>query len=150
MRTRLFALLVVAVLPLLSGCSFRRQWNAALKQPLPQNDISGPWEGHWVSDASGHTDALRCVITPAAGNTYDAFFKAKYRKVFSFSYTVPLQVRQTATDFAFSGEADLGKLAGGVYTYEGHATPATYESTYKSKYDHGRFEMTRPALAPPE
>ncbi len=34
--------------------------------------------------------------------------------------------------------------SGGVYHYDGDATPTNFFSTYKSKYDHGTFQMTRP------
>ena len=43
-----------------------------------------------------------------------------------------------------NGEADLGKLAGGTYYYEGRITPTHFPSTYRSKYDHGSFELRRP------
>jgi hypothetical protein len=144
MRMQPIVLLGTVALLLLSGCSsFNRQWRASLREPIPADDISGPWEGRWISDVNGHNGRLRCVISRQT-NRYDAFFHAKYMKVFSFSYTVPLQVERNQTNFTFSGEEDLGKLAGGLYTYKGEATPEKFESTYKSKYDHGRFDLSRP------
>src|SRR5688572_21673480 len=146
MKAYTIGLVAVAVLPMLAGCSsFNREWKEAVRQPLPGDDILGPWEGRWISDVNGHNDRLRCVISPGATNAYNANFRAHYRRVFRFSYTVPLQVRKTDTNFTFSGEADLGKLAGGVYTYDGTATQTNFFSTYKSQYDHGRFELARPA-----
>lgn len=137
---------VFLVAPLLAGCSsFNREWKAAMRQPIPQNELAGPWEGHWVSDANGHNDRLRCVITEESTNRYKADFHANYKKVFHFGYAVPLEVRRNGETFEFSGEADLGKLAGGVYTYEGSATGTNFFSKYHSKYDHGKFEMSRPA-----
>jgi hypothetical protein len=146
MNGKFVTYIAIGLLPLLAGCSsFHRQWRQATKQAIPRNDISGPWEGRWISEASGHKDRLRCIISPGATNAYDAHFYANYRTIFHFTYTVPLQVRKTDTNYTFSGEADLGKLAGGVYTYEGFATPTNFFSTYNSKYDHGRFEMSRPS-----
>jgi|SRR3954467_4382377 hypothetical protein len=135
----------VAAVLLLGGCSsFNREWSAALKQPVPASDLSGPWEGHWTSDVNGHNDKLRCLITQKSPDQYNATFHATYKSIFHFSYTVPLQVRKHANSFVFSGEADLGKMAGGVYTYEGATTATNFFSTYDSKYDHGKFDMHRP------
>jgi hypothetical protein len=135
-------------IPLLAGCSsFNREWKTALNQPIPTHGLAGPWEGHWISDSNGHNDRLRCVITEQSPDKYTAKFHANYKKIFHFGYTVPLEVRQNGDNSEFSGEANLGKLAGGVYTYAGHATGTNFFSTYNSKYDHGKFEMSRPEPA---
>ena len=55
-----------------------------------------------------------------------------------------LKVEGAPDSFHFSGEADLGYLAGGVYHYDGHADGTNFFSNYSSKYDHGTFQMTRP------
>jgi len=138
----------LAVLPVLAGgcSSFSREWKTALRQPIPSEGLAGPWEGHWASDASGHNDRLRCVVTEESTNHYKADFHANYKKIFHFGYSVPLEVRRNDTTYEFSGEADLGKLAGGVYTYQGTANGTNFFSTYNSKYDHGKFEMTRPTV----
>jgi hypothetical protein len=140
MPVSLLALLLVA-----SGChSFNREWKQAAGQPTPPNDIQGRWQGTWKSDSSGHTDKLRCLITREDNQEYTARFHAKYHKLLSFSYTVPLEVEKTGDEFKFSGEADLGWKAGGVYHYEGHANATNFFANYTSKYDHGIFQMTRP------
>lgn len=129
---------------LAGGCTtFDHDWKKTARQ-APSDDLQGRWQGTWASEADGHTDKLRCVITKKEDGTYRARFHAKYRKVLSFGYTVPLNVGQTAGAFKFSGEADLGWLAGGVYHYEGHADRTNFFSTYSCKYDHGTFQMTRP------
>lgn len=115
-----------------------------MKQPLPANSLAGPWEGRWISDVNGHHGRLRCLISPDGEGKYDALFQAKYERVLTFSYTVPLETRRGGASWLFHGEADLGKLAGGVYTYEGAATATNFFSTYDNRYDHGKFEMTRP------
>lgn len=83
-------------------------------------------------------------MTRVNDTMYDARYHAKYKKIFSFGYTVPLQVEKAAGVYNFKGEADLGKLAGGVYQYEGTASATNFTSTYRSKYDHGYFRMQRP------
>ncbi len=141
----LIGLLILA----LTGCSgFHREWKRSALNPARTNDIAGPWSGRWLSHANGHNGELRCIITPNSETNYSARFRAKYRKLITFSatYTVPLTVVQTNGHFNFQGSADLGWLSGGVYTYHGSATASNFESTYSSKADHGIFEMTRPPL----
>lgn len=142
------ALILVAVgLLLMAGCSrFNREWKQAAKAPTSTNDIAGRWEGRWISDANGHNDVLRCIITRVDDQSYDANFRAAYKKWITvhFGYTVRLQGTNTANEFKFRGSEDLGVLAGGVYIYEGRANATNFFSTYKSKYDWGTFQMKRP------
>jgi hypothetical protein len=57
------------------------------------------------------------------------------------------------THYEFSGDNNLGWLAGGNYHYEGSADVTgdrqtdLFTCTYKSSADHGRFNMTRPPAA---
>lgn len=130
---------------LLAGCStFQREWRQSAKAQPPADDISGRWQGTWKSDSSGHNDKLRCVITKSDEQHYTARFHAKYKHILSFGYSVPLVVTNEGSRRTFKGEADLGKLAGGRYTYKGSATPAEFNSRYDSKYDRGSFVMARP------
>lgn len=132
-----------------AGCSsFHREWKSAGRVPAPAT-IEGRWQGRWRSEETRHTDDLRCLITRTTNNVYLARFHAKYRAVFHISvgYTVPLTVEALEGHFQFEGSANLGAMAGGLYSYKGHATATNLFSTYSCKYDHGVFEMTRP---PPE
>jgi len=130
---------------MLAGCSsFNRDWQRAAVQPAPVNDFSGRWEGSWQSDANGHNGKLRCLVTKMNDREYEARYRAKYKKILSFSYAVPLSVERTGEIYRFKGEADLGKLAGGVYRYDGTASSTNFISTYNSRYDHGYFRMARP------
>ncbi|HVK59802.1 MAG TPA: hypothetical protein VM735_13535 [Candidatus Kapabacteria bacterium] len=142
------ALTLLAAVFLFTGCSatFNREYKAATAQPIPTTDISGPWEGNWLSDKNGHTGKLRAVFRQTGANEYDAYFHATFWKIFRASYRVPLKADEKGGRVSLSGEQNLGRLSGGVYTYEGEATPATFFCTYKSKYDHGTFEMKRPAV----
>jgi hypothetical protein len=128
-----------------SGCSqFHGEWRAAAKQAPPADAIVGRWQGSWKSVPSGHTDKLRCLVTKLDDTRYQAWFHAKYHTIFSFAYKVELRVEKQTSEFQFKGSADLGKLAGGVYTYDGHANATNFFSTYTAKLDHGTFQMTRP------
>ena len=63
-----------------------------------------------------------------------------------------MTVREEKEAIAFSGEADLGSMAGGVYTYDGRVSDEAFHSTYKSSGDHGTFDMhrvSRLSTAPP-
>jgi hypothetical protein len=143
--------LAIIAATLLTGCStsFNREYKTALAEPIPSTDIAGPWEGKWVSDKNGHTGKLRAVLRQTSANEYNAYFHATFWKIFRASYRVPLKADDRNGRTILSGEADLGRLSGGVYTYQGEATPDEFFSTYKSKYDHGTFQMKRPA-APQE
>jgi hypothetical protein len=124
-------------------CSFNRDWKNALAAPRTDTDISGAWEGRWLSDKNGHTGKLRGILTEAGPDEYNARFRATFWKIFRATYEVPLKYERKNGEFLLRGEADLGLLSGGVYRYEGKATPESFFSTYRCKYDHGTFEMKR-------
>jgi L,D-peptidoglycan transpeptidase YkuD (ErfK/YbiS/YcfS/YnhG family) len=127
---------------LAGGCtSFDHDWEKAGHQPAPPGGLQGRWDGTWLSDANGHDGRLRCIVTQKDDGSYRARFHAIYRKVIGFGYTVPLKVEETNATFHFTGEANLGWWAGGVYTYEGQAGQTNFFSTYSCKYDHGTFQM---------
>ena len=138
---------ILIVLLCFTGCSsFNREYKTALGQPISTNDISGPWEGRWLSDKNGHTGKLRAILRRSSAEEYDAYFHATFWKMFRSSYRVPLKFKEENGRTTISGEQNLGWLSGGVYTYEGEATPTSFFSTYKMKYDHGTFEMKRPVV----
>jgi len=130
----------------LAGCSsFHREWRAALKDSAPASaGLAGAWEGRWVSKASGHSGRLRCLVTPAEGGGFDAFYHAKWKGILSGSYRIPLAAEaQPDGSIRFSGSADLGKLYGGVYRAQGVASGQSFHADYSSRYDQGVFQMTR-------
>jgi hypothetical protein len=127
------------------GCStFNRDWKKAAHQPIPPDSMEGRWEGKWLSDVNGHTGKLRGLLSRESDEHYAARYRATYGKISHFSYTVRLAVQPHNDGWEFNGEENLGKMAGGVYYYEGRASPTNFVSTYRSKYDHGIFEMHRP------
>jgi hypothetical protein len=137
----------LVLLTLASCSSFNREWKAAGATAPPRDDITGRWEGSWRSDVNGHNGRLRCLVTRVSEQEYRAWYHARYRKILSFSYVVPLTVAAAGGAFPFQGQADLGWYAGGLYEYEGRATPTSFYSIYRSKHDHGAFRMTRPQRA---
>jgi hypothetical protein len=141
---KLSLLLFMPVVVLLgASCgSFNREWRKAGRNPVAASGLDGRWEGQWISDVNGHHGKLRCIVNKE-GDIYQARFHAKYKKILSFGYTVPLKAEASDNDYKFSGEADLGSLAGGIYHYEGNADATNFFSTYSSKYDHGKFQMQK-------
>jgi hypothetical protein len=137
-------ILLLPALLFAGGCaSFNHEWKKAAALP-PPGSMEGRWQGVWLSDVNHHTGALRCIVTKREDGMYRARFHATYNKVLSFGYTVALQVQPEANGFHFSGDANLGWYAGGVYHYDGHADATNFFSTYSCKYDHGTFKLTRP------
>jgi hypothetical protein len=129
---------------LLAGCStFNRDWEAMDQAAEVASGIEDRWEGTWLSDANGHTGALRCILATDEVGTLNARYRARYGGCFSFEYTVPMAVWRDGEVYRFSGEADLGLLAGGRYEYEGTVVGDAFTSTYTSARDHGTFQMTR-------
>ncbi|HWY77455.1 MAG TPA: L,D-transpeptidase family protein [Verrucomicrobiae bacterium] len=129
----------------LTGCSsFNHDWEKAGQWPAPVDDLSGRWDGTWLSDVNGHNGRLRCIVTRKTDGIYRARFHAIYRQVLTFGYTVTLKASPADGIQRFNGEANLHWYAGGVYRYEGHADGTNFYSTYSCKYDHGTFQMKRP------
>ena len=130
---------------LVTGCSsFNSDFKAQSVSYVSAYDIKGPWEGTWRSEVSQHHGELRCLVTARADGKYDARFQAKFWKHLSFRYTAVLEAQKSGESWKFQGQSDLGKLAGGVFRYDGEVTPAHFFSKYESKKDHGIFEMKRP------
>jgi len=141
-------LCLASLLWMTSGCSgFHRAWKAEQsKTPnYAPNALTGAWEGTWLSDVNGHNGRLRALITENPDGTYHAWYHAKYKGILSFAYSVDVDAQDIPAGYTFKGKADLGRLAGGVYSYEGSATNGLYNATYDSKYDQGIFKMQRPS-----
>src|SRR5437762_12600125 len=88
-----FGLNVLAVLfltCLLAGCAtaFHREWKAAIAEPIPADDINGPWQGTWASEVSGHHGALRCVVARQSPGQYRFHYYATYNTILHGAYTI--------------------------------------------------------------
>jgi len=152
-----------AVLALaLTSCSmgFKRDWEkAAAQQHLPvgaaqaPTDLSGAWLGTWNSVATGHHGTLKAIATPLPADAraptgYQFRYHATWAKFLSGGYTTTHTVTRQGKDYIIGGEHDLGRLLGGVYKYEGKATPTHFRATYTSNLDNGVFELQRPSGLP--
>lgn len=122
---------------------FRRIWHEALARPQIEGSLAGAWAGEWFSQANGHHGSLRCVLQPLDQVHLRAWFHARYAKFLRVCYSVELRRTQSGSVAHFKGEADLGALAGGVYSYEGDADSQKLQFTYKCRYDHGTFQLQK-------
>jgi hypothetical protein len=128
-----------------SACStaYNRAWKT-FEDPSPDDAFTGKWRGHWTSGHNGHTGGLRAMITHEEGSAYKARFHATYAKFLQFAYTNILTAEPRGKGvITFKGENDLGKLAGGVFKYEGQVNGPHFKSSYTAKKDHGVFIMER-------
>lgn len=142
---------LAANLCLLAGCaspSFNNQWKAQAHAARQHDLVAGAWTGTWRSDANGHHGRLRCVVTKLEGNHYRFYYDARFWGIFGARYTVTQEVQQAGAALRIRGESDLGRLFGGVFTYEGHADGKEFRSSYRSTKDHGVFELVRPESTP--
>jgi hypothetical protein len=128
-----------------AGCStFDRDWEAASNDA---SGIEGQWAGRWHSDTNQHNDVLRCLITRKEAGVYHTRFHAIYTwgiLPISYGYGLDMTVTEANGQYQFQGQADLGKLAGGVYHYDGSGSPNQLQFNYRSPKDHGTFSLERP------
>ncbi len=116
---------------------FHRRWEAAPARPA--NGLEGRWRGEWISQANGHHGALKCLLTKTASGEYEAMFHAVYAGFLAVAYPVALHGQPSGGKLKLAGKADLGKLAGGVYHYEGETDENAFNCAYRCAYDHGPF-----------
>ena len=119
---------------------FNRHWSDP-NPPSSAGDLPRRWEGQWISEVNGHHGALRCALAQTSPTDYAATFYAVYAGFLRVCYTVPLRGEKKNTTLKLEGDADLGRLAGGIYHYTGEATDRSFRCAYKCKYDNGTFEM---------
>ena len=104
--------------------------------------IQGKWQGKWQSTYNSHKGSLWCILTKIDDSTYQTRYRASYLKIFRFEYALPVRVEKIKDVYHFSGEADLGKMYGGQYSYKGRIEGSKFNASYSSKADQGWFEMT--------
>jgi hypothetical protein len=120
---------------------FNRRWREQTAQAGARNGLEGLWQGEWISQANGHHGALKCILMKTKSDDYEAMFHAVYARFLSVAYTVPLCGQSIDGKLKLEGETDLGKLAGGIYHYEGEADENAFVCTYRCAYDHGTFHL---------
>lgn len=128
----------------LTGCAFDRVWSEAQNYSYPEHELAGCWEGTWQSDYNGHHGSLRAIITKENEGVYNAHFKATFALIIPYEFEIPFLVSNDGEIYTFEGTQDLGRLAGGVYTYNGTASSTDFRSFYNAtNKDHGTFTMQK-------
>ena len=129
-----------------SGCSalsgFHRDFNSPCSCANGEG-LAGCWEGCWESHCTGHHGKLQAIITQVDETHYCARFHGTFFKFLPFEYYMLLTATPDAERYALAGQKDLGKLAGGVYRYQGRATSTDFLANYTSCKDRGVFVMRR-------
>lgn len=151
---RLLPLLLLAAC-LLGGCSsFERQWSQLAEADAAQTGITGPWQGKWISAASDHEGALRCIVSPlpvtdaAAALPYLFSFSATWGPGIISEYEIVMEVQPGENGrrpFAGAMELNFLFIHLGTYRCEGVIEGDQFQATYEAEDDRGTFEMTRPA-----
>ena len=145
MNPRVYLLGFFAALIAVGCSSFNRDWKKAAGQPI--QGIEGRWIGRWHSDHNQHNGVLRCLISKKEGDLYETRFHAKYKLsilTISYPYNMVMTINSNGDTYNFKGEANLGRLAGGVYQYGGTGTTNNLAINYRSPKDHGTFRLQRP------
>lgn len=106
-----------------------------------QQPVAGRWVGEWVTDTNGHRGPLRAKVTPAPDG-YDVRFAGRFAKVIPFVY------RQHLTRIGTDGEtvflaAERRLPLFGTFRMSATATGTTFDATYSTGKDHGRFVLRR-------
>ena len=120
-----------------NGRQFNAAWTRAGDDPVQCRR----WLGEWRSQTNGHHGALRCVLRRLSDSEYDAFFHARYGGFLRVCYRVRLHALPGSDRGQLEGEADLGALAGGVYTYRGDLQKDRLTCSYACRYDQGEFQL---------
>jgi hypothetical protein len=130
--------------PLTANCrDFHERWRNAPAPGEPQ-DPSGRWEGEWISSATGHRGPLRAVVLITSPARLQASFHAGYSRVFRACYAADLHTSMDPQGLLrLSGRSDLGRLAGGVYEYDGEISASLFVCRYRSRMDEGEFRLAR-------
>lgn len=108
------------------------------------HDISGPWIGTWQNTNNTHGDQLRAVIRRTRLDQWQVHFHAHYGRLLTFAYRATLNGDESNGVVRFTGEENLGWLAGGTFRYVGEASSTNFFSTYENNYDSGTFTLHRP------
>ncbi|MBA4188542.1 MAG: hypothetical protein C0467_11100 [Planctomycetaceae bacterium] len=105
-------------------------------------ELSGRWSGYWVSDKNGHTGPLHGRFRQIDADTYRVAFHGRFAKVIPFWYTTKLHVEGTGDGVVLLGASQNLPLLG-EYRTSATATANSFNATFTSRKDAGRFVLNR-------
>ena len=125
---------------LVMGLTICSLGNAQEKDTKP--NLSGSWNGNWISDGSGHKGPMKAVFRPVGTDSYEVTFSGRFFKVIPFRYKATLMVTGKDGDkLILTGSQKL--LGFGTFEYSALADNGSFMANYTSKKDNGRFELYR-------
>ncbi|MEO2090772.1 MAG: hypothetical protein ABGY75_14905 [Gemmataceae bacterium] len=103
--------------------------------------LAGRWSVYWQSDANGHRGPLRATVTPSPAG-YEVRFSGRLAKVITFVYRQHLDVVGVSGDaVALSATRRIPLF--GTFPPDAVATPTSFDATFRSGKDSGRFVLGR-------
>ncbi len=105
-------------------------------------DLSGRWSGEWISDKNGHHGPLHGRFRQIDANTYRVAFHGRFAKIIPFWYTTKLHIEGTGDGVVLLGASQNLPLLG-EYRTTATATDTSFNATFTSRKDSGRFVMNR-------
>lgn len=112
--------------------------NASAQEP----NLSGRWSGEWISDKNGHHGPLHARFRQLDADTYRVAFHGRFAKIIPFWYTTKLHVEGTGNGVVIlSASQNLPLL--GEYRTTATATDTSFNATFNSRKDSGRFVLNR-------
>jgi hypothetical protein len=146
-RVILLALVLIALLPLGTGCSsFRRDKKSAAQAHPVAGSIEGLWVGRWYSSQKpSHGGKMEMVLTKTGDTLYRASTRSHWWGLFRSSYDTPLVVTPVrAGEFMILGEKQLWGFGG--YTVTGRVDTARMDAGFWVGSNHGRIELQRASV----
>ncbi|HEY1188742.1 MAG TPA: hypothetical protein VGE74_13895 [Gemmata sp.] len=105
-------------------------------------DLTGKWSGYWVSDTNGHTGPLHARFTPKGAGAYRVTYHGRFAKVIPFRYSTTMDVIGHGDGVVvLSAEKPLGPF--GTFRTTATATGTSFDATFNSRRDSGRFVLRR-------
>jgi hypothetical protein len=103
--------------------------------------LSGRWTGYWSSDVNGHRGPLRATVSPSQSG-YDVRFSGRFARVIPFVYRTHLDVVGAVGEATLlSAERRIPLF--GTFRTDAAVTPTSFDATFRSRKDGGRFVLTR-------
>ncbi len=135
---------VVLLLTLCCGCTsiYNRKWERTTAQAGESYSPVGKWEGKWESVTTGHRGKLRCIVTDTDSADYEFHFWATW-SLFAATWRLDLKTVSDEARTELRGEKNLGRLFGGIYSFEGTVEDDRFRADYRSSKDKGVLELNR-------
>ncbi|MFT5466185.1 MAG: hypothetical protein ACI8UO_001283 [Verrucomicrobiales bacterium] len=141
-----FSLLLILI-SCLASCAapnFEKRYAAAVAESGGDfQDVTGPWEGTWLSGHNQHTGELKAIVSksPKGQNRYRFLYWATWAKM-KGTFKFEGDSVEDGGVVKMSGAKRLGPFQ---YTHKAEMTKDQFEATYGSdKEDFGTFQLHRP------